>query len=32
MEEILGRAGGRSGGSVPLGDAAAAIRDDRDRR
>jgi antitoxin FitA len=32
MEEILDRAGGRSGGSVPLKDAVAAIRDDRDRR
>jgi antitoxin FitA len=32
LEEILDRAGGRSGGSVPLEDAAAAIRDDRDRR
>ena len=32
LEEVLDRAGGRSGGSVPLGDAVAAIRDDRDRR
>jgi plasmid stability protein len=32
LEEVLDRAGGRSGGSVPLKDAAAAIRDDRDRR
>jgi len=32
MEEILDRASGRSGGSVPLQDAVAAIRDDRDRR
>ena len=32
MEEVLDRAGGRSGGSVPLKDAVAAIRDDRDRR
>jgi antitoxin FitA len=32
LEEILDRAGGRSGGSVPLNDAVAAIRDDRDRR
>jgi plasmid stability protein len=32
MEEILNRAGGRSGGSVPLKDAVAAIRDDRDSR
>jgi antitoxin FitA len=32
LEEILDRAGGRSGGSLPLKDAVAAIRDDRDRR
>ncbi len=32
LEEVLRRAGGRSGGSVPLEDAVAAIRDDRDRR
>ena len=32
LEEVLDRAGGRSGGSVPLEDAAAAVRDDRDRR
>jgi hypothetical protein len=32
MEEILGQAGGRSGGSVAFQDAVAAIRDDRDRR
>ncbi|HEY1618298.1 MAG TPA: hypothetical protein VGG25_11795 [Streptosporangiaceae bacterium] len=32
MDEILDRAGGRSGGSVPLSEAVAAIRDDRDRR
>jgi antitoxin FitA len=32
IEEILDRAGERSGGSVPLADAAAALRDDRDRR
>jgi hypothetical protein len=32
MEEILDRASGRSSGSVPLQDAVAAIRDDRDRR
>ena len=31
LEEVLDRAGGRSGGSVPLEDAVAAIRDDRDR-
>jgi antitoxin FitA len=32
LDEILGRAGGRSGGSVPLEAAAAALRADRDRR
>jgi plasmid stability protein len=32
LEEVLDRAGGRSGGSVPLEDAVAAIRDERDRR
>jgi antitoxin FitA len=32
LEEVLERAGGRFGGSVPLKDAVAAIRDDRDRR
>jgi plasmid stability protein len=32
LEEILDRAGGRSGGSVPLKDAVTTIRDDRDRR
>ena len=32
MDEVLSRAGGRSGGSVPLREAVAAIRDDRDRR
>lgn len=29
LDEVLDRAGGRSGGSVPLGTAAAAVRDDR---
>jgi antitoxin FitA len=29
LQEVLDRAGGRSGGSVPLQDAVAAIRDDR---
>ena len=29
LEEILDRAGGRSGGSVPLKAAVAAVRDDR---
>jgi antitoxin FitA len=32
LEEILDRAGGRSGGSVPLAAAAAVLRDDRARR
>jgi antitoxin FitA len=29
LEEVLDRAGGRAGGSVPLRDAVAAVRDDR---
>lgn len=29
LEEVLDRAGGRSGGSVPLEDAVQALRDDR---
>lgn len=29
LEEVLRRAGGRSGGSVPLADAVAALRGDR---
>ena len=32
LEEVLDRAGGRSGGSVPLESAVEAIRSDRDRR
>jgi plasmid stability protein len=32
LDEILDRAGGRSGGSVPLKTAVAAVRADRDRR
>ena len=32
LDEVLDRAGGRSGGSVPLKDAVAALRADRDRR
>jgi len=32
LEEVLDRAGGRSGGDVPLVEAAAAIRLDRDGR
>jgi plasmid stability protein len=29
LEEVLDRAGGRSGGSVPLREAVTALRDDR---
>jgi hypothetical protein len=32
LEEVLERAGGRSGGSVPLKAAVAAVRSDRARR
>jgi hypothetical protein len=32
LDEVLDRAGGRAGGSVPFGIAAQAIRDDRDSR
>jgi hypothetical protein len=32
LDEVLDRAGGRAGGSVPLEDAVAALRADRDRR
>jgi antitoxin FitA len=32
LEEVLDRAGGRAGGSVPLKAAVAAVRADRDRR
>jgi len=32
LEEVLDRAGGRSGGSLPLETAVATLRDDRDRR
>jgi antitoxin FitA len=32
LDEVLYRAGGRAGGSLPFADAAAAVRDDRDRR
>ena len=32
LEEVLERAGGRSGGSVPLQAAVAAVRSDRARR
>lgn len=32
LDELLDRAGGRAGGSVPLDYAAAAVRADRDGR
>jgi antitoxin FitA len=32
LDEVLDRAGGRSGGSVPLKTAVATLRSDRDRR
>lgn len=32
LDEVLDRAGGRSGGSVPLTDAVKTIRSDRARR
>jgi plasmid stability protein len=32
VDEILARAGGRAGGSAPLTETTAAVRDDRDRR
>jgi hypothetical protein len=32
VDEVLDRAGQRSGGRVPLGLAAGLLRDDRDRR
>jgi antitoxin FitA len=32
LEEVLDRAGGRSGGSVPLNTAVETLRTDRDRR
>lgn len=32
IEEVLERAGGRAGGSVPFSDAAGFLREDRDRR
>jgi plasmid stability protein len=32
LDEILDRAGGRSGGSVPLRSAVATLRDERARR
>ncbi|MGL5816389.1 MAG: FitA-like ribbon-helix-helix domain-containing protein [Phycicoccus sp.] len=32
VDEVLERAGGRAGGSVPSADAVAALHDDRARR
>lgn len=32
LEEVLDRAAGRAGGSVPLADAVVAVRDERARR
>ena len=32
LDEVLARAGGRSGGSVPLSFAARALRSERERR
>jgi hypothetical protein len=32
LDEILGRAGGRSGGTAPFDATVAALRQDRDRR
>lgn len=32
LDEVLDRAGGRSGGSVPLTDAVKTVRSDRARR
>jgi antitoxin FitA len=32
LDEVLDRADGRSGGSVPLTDSVVALRADRDRR
>lgn len=32
LEEVLDRAGGRTGGRVPLGSAVDAVRADRDSR
>jgi hypothetical protein len=31
LDEVLDRAGGRAGGDVPLAEAAAILRGDRDR-
>jgi plasmid stability protein len=32
LDDVLERIGGRSGGTLPLGDAVAWIREERDRR
>jgi hypothetical protein len=32
LDEILERAGGRAGGSVPFAETVAMLREDRDRR
>ncbi|WP_432507725.1 FitA-like ribbon-helix-helix domain-containing protein [Kineococcus arenarius] len=32
LDEVLGRAGGRAGGSLSFRDAVEAVHDDRDRR
>ena len=32
VEEVMARAGGRAGGSVPFSDAVEALREDRARR
>ncbi|MGL4175440.1 MAG: FitA-like ribbon-helix-helix domain-containing protein [Dermatophilaceae bacterium] len=32
VDEVLARAGGRAGGSVPSADAVSALREDRARR
>lgn len=32
LDEVLARAGGRAGGSLPFAAAVDAVRDDRDRR
>lgn len=32
LEEVLEKASGRSGGSIPLYEAVALLREDRDRR
>jgi len=32
VADVMERAGGRAGGSMPLAEAAATLRDERDRR